>query len=122
MHDIGKLAEYTSPLATEVTKIGELIGHISIAYSWIMEFMQNQGIDRDNEHFMLLSHCVLSHHGKLEYGSPILPKTREAILLNQIDLMDSRMAQVFAAEEETEKGEFSDRAFGLGARIYNHNV
>lgn len=121
IHDIGKLVEYSSPIGTEVTKAGELIGHISIAYSWIIEFLLEEGIEKDDEHFMLLSHCVLSHHGQLEYGSPVVPKTREAILLNQIDLIDSRMGQIVSAEEKIEEGEFSGNVFGLGRRIYKHN-
>lgn len=122
IHDMGKIAEYSSPVGTELTKVGELIGHIPLAYSWIREFMLENGINEEDERFMLLSHCLLSHHGKLEYGSPVLPKTAEAILLNQIDMMDSRMAQIVTAKEETEPGDFSRQVFSLGVKVYKNNI
>lgn len=120
IHDLGKLAELSGPIGTNYTKIGQLIGHISIIDSWIVKFMIENNIDEYDEDFMLLRHSVLSHHGKKEYGSPVEPKTMEARLLFQLDYMDSQMAQFEEKMDEIEEGEFSNMVYNLGVSLYKH--
>ncbi len=118
IHDCGKLAELSGPVGTEYTKIGQLIGHISIMDSWIMKFMLENNIDENDEDFLLLRHSILSHHGKREYGAPVEPKTMEARLLHQLDYMDQQMAQFEEKMDELEKGEFSNMVYNLGVSLY----
>jgi 3'-5' exoribonuclease len=54
-----------------------------------------EAVQLDAETLRLLVHMILSHHGTNEWGSPVVPKTLEAILLHQIDLLDSRVQGYF---------------------------
>ena len=56
---------------------------------------------------------ILSHHGSLEFGSPVLPMTREALLLSEIDMLDSRMMILDKAYEGVEPGTFTQRVWAL---------
>ena len=62
---------------------------------------------------LLLEHMILAHHGKLEFGSPVLPSTREALLLSMIDLLDSRMMVLDKAFENVKPGEFSEKVWSM---------
>ena len=59
---------------------------------------------------------ILSHHGKNEYGSPVLPQIREAEMLHMIDNMDARMNMFNKALDTLESGETSKRIFSLENR------
>ena len=120
LHDIGKIDELSGPIMTEYTTEGRLIGHISIMHAKLFEIANKLGY-QDSEEVMLLRHMVLSHHGKLEFGSPVLPMTLEAELLNLIDNIDSRVESVKKAFAETNESEFSARIFSLENRaFYKH--
>ncbi|HBS10789.1 MAG TPA: hypothetical protein DEA28_03610 [Firmicutes bacterium] len=67
---------------------------------------------------MLLEHMILSHHGKLEYGSPITPLTREALLLSMIDDMDAKMMVLDKAYRDVDEGSYTDRIFALDNASY----
>ena len=70
---------------------------------------------------MLLEHMVLSHHDKPEFGSPVPPMTKEALLLSMIDNLDSKMAIVTKALETVEEGEFTQKIYPLDGRsLYKH--
>ena len=58
---------------------------------------------------MLLKHMILSHHGKLEYGSPKLPMLKEAEILCYIDNIDARMNMFDKAFKKTSKGQFTEK-------------
>lgn len=107
MHDIGKTIEYENPLTPQVTLEGKLIGHISIMYAEFRKIVDDLNIK--SEVPLLLEHMILAHHGKLEFGSPVLPSTREALLLSEIDMMDSRMMVLDKAFASVEPGEFTPR-------------
>ena len=111
MHDIGKTVEYENPLMPIQTVEGKLIGHISIMYAEFRKVVDDLGIK--SEVPVLLEHMILSHHGKLEFGSPVLPCTREALLLSMIDLMDSKMMILDKAYEATKDGEWTDKLWML---------
>lgn len=111
IHDLGKMIELSGPLLTEYTKKGKLLGHISIGSAIILETANELGIE--SEVPILLAHMILSHHGKLEFGSPVLPMTKEAYLLSTIDNLDSKMNIIDKALSTTEPGEFSDRMWAL---------
>jgi 3'-5' exoribonuclease len=90
LHDAGKTMEYDTTANFDFTDDGRLIGHI--ARSLIMVEQAALELGNISEHDLRqLLHLIASHHGTLEWGSPILPKTLEAVLLHQIDMIDSRV-------------------------------
>ena len=56
---------------------------------------------------------ILSHHGHLEFGSPVLPLTKEALMLSIVDLLDSKVMIVSKALEEVKPGDFTSKIFHL---------
>lgn len=116
LHDIGKTIEYTSPLAPQVTTEGRLVGHISIMYGEFKKIVDDLNIK--SEVPLLLEHMILAHHGTLEFGSPVLPATREALLLSMIDLLDSRMMILDKAFENTKPGEFTQRLWAMDDTMF----
>ncbi|PTG31781.1 3'-5' exoribonuclease YhaM [Staphylococcus chromogenes] len=111
LHDMGKVRELSGPIATSYTLEGNLLGHISIASEEVAEAARELGIQ--GEEVLLLRHLILSHHGKLEYGSPKLPHVKEAEILHFIDNIDARMNMFDKAFKKIEKGQFTERIFGL---------
>lgn len=107
LHDIGKTIEYENPLMPQQTVEGKLCGHIAIGYSEFKKVVDELHIE--SEVPILLEHMILAHHGKLEWGSPVLPATREAWLLSQIDLIDSHMMVLDKALAPIKEGEFTPR-------------
>lgn len=107
MHDIGKTVEYENPLMPMQTVEGKLCGHIAIMYAEFKKIVD--GLSIKSEVPILLEHMILAHHGKLEWGSPVAPATREAWLLSQIDLMDSHMMVLDKALAPIKEGEFTPR-------------
>lgn len=94
LHDLGKVWEYSFAGTFDLSEDGRLIGHISRAIIVIEKNALRLGTMPEPILQQLL-HLVLSHHGTQEWGSPVVPKTIEAVLLHQIDLMDSRMQGFF---------------------------
>ena len=114
LHDLGKIVELEGPVIYHYSVEGKLLGHISIMVSEIRMAAKELGID--NETPLLLEHMVLSHHDKPEYGSPVSPLTKEALLLTYIDNMDGKMAIVDKALEGINPGEFTQKIFPLDGR------
>lgn len=111
IHDIGKVVEYENPLAPEFTVEGKLAGHISIMYAKFKEITDQ--LDVKSEVPLLLGHMILSHHGKLEFGSPVVPMTLEAELLHLIDYMDANVMAIQKALAVTNDGEFTQRIWSM---------
>lgn len=89
-HDIGKLKELSTFPENDYTDAGQLLGHIMIGAEWVGEKIR--AIDGfpsvlENE----LKHCILAHHGELEYGSPKKPALVEALALSFADNLDAKM-------------------------------
>ena len=116
LHDFGKVEELSGPMLTEYTNEGNLLGHIVMAAGVIERTAENLGYERD-EDLVLLEHLVLSHHGKLEYGSPVLPMVPEAEVLNLVDNLDARLFMMKAALDAVEPGHFGPRVFALDNRM-----
>ena len=120
LHDVGKIEELSSPVVTEYTKEGKLIGHISIINGRLYEIARDLKLE-DSEEFLVLRHMVLSHHGQLEYGSPVRPMILEAELLYLIDNIDARVNTIEKALDQVEVGEFTPKLFALDNRsFYKH--
>jgi 3'-5' exoribonuclease len=118
LHDIGKLDAYTSdPLAIDLTDLGKLHGEISLGYFRIRRAIEDiPGFPPDLAAAVL--HIILSHHGQLEHGSPVVPCTREATLVHSIDSLGGRLGSFDRLEKELPHGSVwsgYDRALGGGA-------
>lgn len=117
VHDMGKIEEYNQPVLSEYTPKGRLLGHISIMDSKLFEIAKKLNLE-DSEEVMLLRHLILSHHGQLEYGSPVKPQVIEAELLHFIDNIDARMNMFDKMFVDVEEGAFSLRQFALENRSF----
>jgi 3'-5' exoribonuclease len=114
LHDLGKLKEYKTSTAIEKTGIGNFIGHIVIGDRWIREKIneiRESGNEFDKDLEMYLWHMIRSHHGRMEYGSPSIPKIAEAIVLSQADLMDSQVKNFLQVVEDHKKQSDDEWAF-----------
>ncbi len=111
LHDIGKTIELSGPIATKYTTAGKLIGHISLMAAEVLKVAEELEIDEETS--VLVTHMVLSHHGKMEFGSPVVPMIKEAIILSMVDDLDAKMKMVEKALADTEEGGFSQRQWAL---------
>ncbi len=118
LHDIGKVLELSGATSTEYTIAGNLIGHIVLIDEEIAKACQALEIDDQEEDMIVLKHMVLSHHGLLEYGSPVRPKIMEAEVLHQIDTIDASMQMMIGALKQVQPGEYTERIFGLDNRNF----
>ena len=92
-HDIGKLKELSTFPENDYTDAGQLLGHIMIGAEWIGDKIREIDgfpVVLANE----LKHCILAHHGELEYGSPKKPALVEALALSFADNIDAKMETV----------------------------
>ena len=107
IHDWGKILElnHRTP-AFDYTEEGNLIGHISLCVREIYRASDElkKEIYYDSTIVQHLVHIVLSHHGKKEWGSSITPMTPEAVLVHQLDLVDSSMMKMYGVIEKTFSG------------------
>ena len=90
LHDFGKIEELTFEPVFEYTDKGKLLGHIVIAAMIVNEEI-NKIPDFPEELKNNLLHLILSHQGKLEHASPVVPKTLEAITLYQADELSAKV-------------------------------
>ncbi|MDY2575474.1 MAG: HD domain-containing protein [Bacilli bacterium] len=116
LHDVGKVIELSGPIATKYTLEGKLLGHISIMVSEIRKTCEELNIT--SEVGLLLEHMVLSHHGEKEFGSPVPPLTKEAVILHFVDDLDSKMNILSKALELTNEGEFTQRLIAMDGRAF----
>lgn len=89
-HDIGKIQEFSDFPQNDYTDDGQLLGHIVMGYNYVAsEAAKIEGFPKSKKNELL--HCILSHHGKLEFGSPKVPAIAEAFALNFADDMDAKL-------------------------------
>jgi 3'-5' exoribonuclease len=93
LHDIGKVRELSWDIGFEYTIEGSLLGHIQIGTALAEKTMDSLP-DFPPRLKLLVLHMILSHHGKLEFGSPKLPMIPEALVLNFLDDLDAKMQAV----------------------------
>lgn len=119
LHDVGKLTEMEGLVTVEYTDEGQLLGHIASGFDMVSASIENiPGFPADLR--LQLLHLILSHHGKLEFGSPVVPRTPEAMALSQADLLDAHFFSAFKAvsEEAGNPGGFTSRVKALDTAIY----
>jgi 3'-5' exoribonuclease len=118
LHDIGKLDAYSlQDGAIEMADLGRLYGEIPLGYYRIRRMIEQlDGFPTELERALL--HIILSHHGTLEHGSPVVPVTREATLVHMIDNLGGRLGSFDRLQKELPSGELwsaYDNAIGGGA-------
>jgi 3'-5' exoribonuclease len=118
LHDIGKLEAYTDDAHNiDLTDAGRLHGEIALGYYRIRRLIED--IDGfPAELAQAVGHIILSHHGSLEHGSPVVPCTREATLVHKIDDLGGRLGSFDRLEKELSPGRRwspFDRVIGAGA-------
>jgi 3'-5' exoribonuclease len=104
LHDIGKLEAYTEDARSiDLTDLGRLHGEIALGYYRIRrEIEEIEGFPEQLAWAVL--HIILSHHGSLEHGSPVVPCTREATLVHMIDNLGGRLGSFDRLEKELAPG------------------
>ena len=119
LHDIGKLEAYElRGEAISMSDHGRLFGEIPLGYYRVRRVIERlDGFPEDLEHALL--HIILSHHGSLEHGSPVVPCTREATLVHAVDNLGSKLGSFDRVEKGLAAGEhWSAYDKGLGAGAY----
>lgn len=90
LHDLGKIKELAQPYAPEYTVPGQLLGHIVLG--WEMIRQEAAAINFPDQNLLLqLEHIIITHHGQRDFGSPVVPKTREAMVVYFADDLDSKL-------------------------------
>lgn len=115
LHDVGKIKSYHLTAGiSERTEVGELLDHIFVGGSMVSnlwdsavkpEVPDELAVTAAREKELLL-HIILSHHGRHDWGSPVLARTPEAVLVHYADVISSTLHSCFHAIEETPEGEF----------------
>lgn len=114
LHDMGKIREFEYSTSIDYSDEGRLVSHIVIGIQMLEEKLQDFE-DFPAELANLIKHMIISHHGAREFGSPEPPKTIEAVLLNYIDEIDSKVngiREFMAAEDPGESWTSYHRLLG----------
>lgn len=118
LHDIGKLQELkVADTVVQRTPQGYLLGHIAMGYEFISTTAKEY---LSEEQMMLIKHIILSHHGALEYGSPVVPSTIEAQIVSVMDSASSqvRIVQKVVRKNKTRDDNFSEWDNILKTKVY----
>lgn len=135
VHDFGKMIELSGLPNAEFTLDGKLIGHISLGFYEVRKEAERLGMHEfeslkkeeqtkssplfhKHEMASMLEHIILSHHGKYEFGSPVLPLTKEAYAVSCIDDFDAKMMILDKAYEGAEKGENTSKIMTMDNRFF----
>lgn len=105
-HDYGKLKEYRED--GEPTQDMYLLGHIYISAHALHNLLEKKGVDEPE--IARIVHCILSHHGELEYGSPVKPCMQEAIIINHLDNLSAKTDAISGAGH-------MEKVFALGTHV-----
>lgn len=120
LHDIGKLRELEyHPVEAKYTKAGYLVGHVQMGRDLVREVAARiEGFPEET--LLCLEHAILAHHGKREFGAPVLPQTIEALIIHYVDDLDSKVNMVARRLLQADgEDEFTEKLYGLdNRRIY----
>lgn len=118
LHDIGKIHEYEYEPAIDFTDDGRLLGHIPMGDHMITNAIEEIE-DFPEDLARKIRHLILSHHGQKEWGSAVEPRTKEAIILHEVEYLDSKVSKVIGTFKKHSGSEESGVfAPGLGQYIY----
>ena len=117
-HDIGKLDELSTFPENDYTDEGQLLGHIMIGAMQVQERIAAIP-DFPKKLANELIHCILAHHGELEFGSPKKPALAEAVALSFADNMDAKMETMREAFSKVPEGNTDWLGFN---RLFDSNI
>ncbi len=116
-HDLGKVFEYSLGTSIDVTREGKLLGHIYMGAEYVKTHA-DKSIPEDL--LMEVIHLILSHQGELEFGSPIKPKTTEAVALYYLDNTSTKINAAYNVIQSLDnETEFAPYHKQLGVELYN---
>ena len=127
LHDMGKTHELSYKIGFSYTDRGQLLGHI-IQITQIItqkaDKLQADGTPVNSEILDNLLHIILSHHGQYDFGSPKLPATPEAFMVNYIDNLDAKMNQTenLIQNDQGDGGNWTSYQRSLETKLYRNRV
>ena len=104
LHDVGKLKELEVSTNIKVGEEGMLLGHVTLGCEMVRQMAAKTGLDGHT--LLKLSHMLISHHGKGEYGAPKTPMFVESVLVYYADEMDSKASQLERIKRDTNSEDF----------------
>lgn len=121
LHDIGKVYEFSFDRAVEYTDRGQLLGHLVMEVELVSEKIKAipdfpEGLG------MLVKHMIVSHHGSLEFGSPKLPQTLEAVILHYLDDLDGKVQSIQSLLEKEQGSRWTSFHRGYGRNFFRGKV
>lgn len=126
LHDIGKTEELSYDMVFAYTDSGQLIGHIVKSILMLhhrTDSLRAGGLQIEQDILDSLGHIILAHHGQYEFGSPKLPATQEAFMVNFIDDLDAKLNQVSSAiENEPSDSNWTAWKNALQTRLYKKRI
>ncbi|MEM9588252.1 MAG: OB-fold nucleic acid binding domain-containing protein [Planctomycetota bacterium] len=127
LHDLGKIEELSSEDGLTYTDAGQLLGHIVLGTRMLDEKIAGlaNGMDAFPQELRLqLQHMIVSHHGQLEYGSPRLPLTLEAVALHHLDNLDAKLASYSSIIDADVSGEetWTNYTPSIGRKLWKKDV
>ncbi len=118
LHDIMKIEEFESPVSSDYSLEGQLLGHLVMGAIEI-DKIANKLNYSDKEEVLVLKHILISHHGQLAFGSPKKPMTKEALLIWYLDSIDSKLRVLEEEIQKVDEGEFTNNIMVLDrSRFY----
>ncbi|MFA6176097.1 MAG: HD domain-containing protein [Phycisphaerae bacterium] len=121
LHDMGKTEELSYEMAFGYTDRGQLIGHI--VQTALMVDQKADAIEISQTILDSITHIILSHHGEYEFGSPKLPMTAEAYLVNFLDNIDAKMNQIMEKiETDPSQDNWTGFIKSLDSKLYRKRV
>ena len=113
LHDMGKIYEFSYDRSVEYTDQGQLLGHLVMEVEIVSEKIKTIP-DFPAELATLVKHMLVSHHGSLEFGSPKLPQTVEAMMLHYLDDLDGKIQSIQSLMEKEPGSRWTSfhRAYG----------
>jgi len=122
LHDLGKLRIYEINNAViEYTQEGQLFEHIVEGVAMLTECIELFRERNLMSEFEQLKHIITSHHGKVEYGSPVVPKTVEAMIVNFADGIDAKLEIARVLTKDLKPGEWSKKDFYIGRQMTKYD-
>jgi 3'-5' exoribonuclease len=116
-HDAGKVEQYSVDTVIDYTDAGRLVGHLCLADQWICE--RAAAIEAFPKSLLTkLRHVILSHHGALEFASPVVPQTPEAFVLYYCDEIDSKIGAITRIRDRHDGVGWSDYVKLLNRHLY----
>ncbi len=118
LHDLGKIKELSGPPCPQRSVPGGLLGHIVLGWEMVRE--EARALEFPDEQLLIsLEHIIIAHHGAMEFGSPILPRTPEALLVYYLDEIDSKLHMVQRhLDTDLSEGDFTSYHRVLGRSLY----